>query len=311
MLDAQTVRSMNNETLHRSAVRLAAEERKITQKLLLHLREIEKRRLYLDHKSSSLHDYCTRILKYSESSASRRVNAARLLESVPEVSEKVVDGSVNLSNLSMAQTFIKAEEKRTKRKMSPKQKRDVVANIENVSQDQAFRNLSEALPEADVRTSSTRPLQNDETLIKIVADPEFMKLYERVRELNSHNQDFLEAKSLFKALMNEHLDRHAPERKNSTQSHAAAASPDVTNHRKTYYSNATEKALYERSGGQCEHKDHNGHRCSRRYHLQIDHIVPLARGGTNDISNLQHLCRAHNFDKGCTVRSPVVMYSCG
>ena len=32
-------------------------------------------------------------------------------------------------------------------------------------------------------------------------------------------------------------------------------------------------------------------------HLEVDHIVPVARGGTNDPYNLQTLCRACNQTK--------------
>jgi 5-methylcytosine-specific restriction enzyme A len=32
--------------------------------------------------------------------------------------------------------------------------------------------------------------------------------------------------------------------------------------------------------------------------LHIDHIVPLAKGGTNDLSNLQTLCQGCNSSKG-------------
>ncbi len=38
--------------------------------------------------------------------------------------------------------------------------------------------------------------------------------------------------------------------------------------------------------------------CGRQDNLEVDHIVPVARGGTNDIDNLQILCRRCNASKG-------------
>lgn len=32
--------------------------------------------------------------------------------------------------------------------------------------------------------------------------------------------------------------------------------------------------------------------------LEVDHIIPLAAGGSNEIANLRVLCRAHHMGKG-------------
>ena len=41
--------------------------------------------------------------------------------------------------------------------------------------------------------------------------------------------------------------------------------------------------------------------CGSQHHLQIDHIWPVSRGGTNDPDNLQVLCRSCNASKGASV----------
>jgi 5-methylcytosine-specific restriction endonuclease McrA len=41
---------------------------------------------------------------------------------------------------------------------------------------------------------------------------------------------------------------------------------------------------------------HSG--CDARENLTVDHIVPLSRGGTDELHNLQFMCRGHNAMKG-------------
>ncbi len=38
-------------------------------------------------------------------------------------------------------------------------------------------------------------------------------------------------------------------------------------------------------------------RCGATEYLTADHIIPLSRGGTSDLANLQVLCRSHNAAK--------------
>ena len=56
-------------------------------------------------------------------------------------------------------------------------------------------------------------------------------------------------------------------------------------------------AALSRAGYRCEFVSEDGRRCEARHGLQIDHVKPVARGGTSEISNVQVLCCGHNLRK--------------
>jgi hypothetical protein len=49
------------------------------------------------------------------------------------------------------------------------------------------------------------------------------------------------------------------------------------------------RAIWERARGRCETPG-----CQSRFRLEIDHILPVAHGGGDEIENLRLLCRTHN-----------------
>jgi len=56
----------------------------------------------------------------------------------------------------------------------------------------------------------------------------------------------------------------------------------------------TRKYVFERNNYQCQ----SCHKIDlTAKNLQVDHIIPLAQGGANDLSNLQTLCAKCNREK--------------
>ena len=57
----------------------------------------------------------------------------------------------------------------------------------------------------------------------------------------------------------------------------------------------------DRDGWRCRMLLPDGTRCGRAGRLEVDHVIPLDRGGPPlDLSNLQSLCRPCHFAKSST-----------
>ena len=54
------------------------------------------------------------------------------------------------------------------------------------------------------------------------------------------------------------------------------------------------RLVWERDGGRCTFVSPDGHRCEETGRLEIDHIQPVAMGGSTTPDNLRVLCRTHN-----------------
>jgi len=91
---------------------LSIKENQTTVEILLHLAEVDKRRLYLEHGFSSLFAYCvTGPLKYSEGAAQRRIAAARLVARYPELVELLLRKELSISTLSIVAGIVEDDNK--------------------------------------------------------------------------------------------------------------------------------------------------------------------------------------------------------
>ncbi len=128
---------LTDHQLHLDTKMLVRDERKVSIKILHHLKEIDRRRLYSDIGYGSLFDYVVKELGYSPGSAYRRIQAARLLVDVPEVENKILTGCLNLTQVCDATTFFRENEIR-----EPNRKIEVLRQIENLSKTETSRHFA-------------------------------------------------------------------------------------------------------------------------------------------------------------------------
>ena len=109
-----TVSGLSDRHLVQQLKKLTAVEHQLEVVVIDHLRELDRRRLYLSQGFSSLFDYATRELGYSEAAAWRRIKAMRLCGEVEGARERMRDGSLTLNSAALLQNAFDRQERRRK-----------------------------------------------------------------------------------------------------------------------------------------------------------------------------------------------------
>ena len=81
----KSLKCLSDNSLLNQLNKLVKQEHKLALEILPHLLEVEDRRLHLKYGYSSLYKYCVDSLGFSESTAVRRIRAARCARQFPEV----------------------------------------------------------------------------------------------------------------------------------------------------------------------------------------------------------------------------------
>jgi hypothetical protein len=265
---------MTNRELGFEIGKLALKERQISNEILKLIILGLERRAYLEHGYKSMFDWLVKGFKYSNAAAYRRIQSAKMAKSVPEVAAKLESGEVNLTTLSKAQSAIHIQEKASGRKVDAATKKKIVLKIEKKSAQEAEQVLFDLLPEARSSIHQERKVVIDENTTRHSMNfpNEMCEDLKRAKELLSHKMPNASDAEILAFALKTLLEK--------IQKPTSAAE-------------AKRVKLVE-SG--CTFKDPvSGHVCGARYQVQEDHIIPRARGGTNDPQNLRPLCRQHNL----------------
>ena len=143
----ESLRSISDHDILSQTDRIAAQDRKLTLQLLLHLCEIERRKLHLKHGYSSMFDYCIRHLRFSEPAAARRIRTARCVARFPELRGLLESGEVNLMSVSLISRVLKPENAGT-----------LIARIRGKSKREVEMMVSESEPRTSLPPDRVRPI---------------------------------------------------------------------------------------------------------------------------------------------------------
>jgi hypothetical protein len=293
--------ALSNDELSLRLEKLAHSERKITHLILVHINEIESRRLYAELGYESMFRYLTRHLKYSEDAAYRRLSAARLLKKSPEIAERLEDGRLTLTQLAQVQSAIRHEIKNSPTESKDRAAANIPQILEKIESKSSFETKKTLALEFNlpIETHETVSPQKDESVrLEITLTMEQLKTLETARDLMSHTLPegnwaellTLLAEKQIKKILGKDIDAvDSPSEDSATQGFLAAQ-------KRGHIKVTTKRKLLLTAGYCCEYQNPNsGIKCGSKYQLQVDHIQPIAFGGNNERQNLRVLCRTHNL----------------
>ncbi len=142
--EVKALKGVSNRALLSGIRKLSETERKTVLSILVHLIEIDRRKLYLPLGFSSLYEFCTERLGYSESTAGRRISIARCIRDYPAVYGALSCGKVSMTNLAMIARI-----------MTPENVSDLLCRIEGASKREVELLVSSRRPKSAIRDRVT------------------------------------------------------------------------------------------------------------------------------------------------------------
>jgi hypothetical protein len=275
---------INTDDLLNNFTLLVKTERKITAQVLECLAEIDRRKVYLDRGFSNLHDFLVKEHGYSSGAAVRRVSAARLLQSVPEIKDNIETGSLNLSQLAAVNQALKAHQIGTGERIQNSAKAELLRKVQGKTHRETEVLIKQELGIEAPKIEKTVNHADESVTLTVTFTKDQFEQLQRARDLASHALPYGTWAEVITYLARKEIQRrksNAPLPPKRWPTAAKSIKRQLLNQFDT-----------------CQFKDSlTGQVCGSRVRLQTEHIQPKWAGGSDDPSNLTVLCANHNRHK--------------
>jgi hypothetical protein len=251
------LKHLTDKSLLQEIKRLSSAERELTLKILHHLREIERRKLYCDLGFTSLFDYCVRELGYAEASAHRRIVSARMLNDIPSIENKIESGALTLTNLTSLNQFFREENITDNKK-----KEALLLKIEGLSKRECDLKLMQL---------SEIPVEKKHCLWISDSTMEKVKDYRNLKGTKETSEEII-SETLTNALAELHREKFKLVKIQRKPNVSESRTPSASVKREVYL------------------RDKKCVKCGSVFGLQYDHRKPFSLGGKSTPENIRLLC---------------------
>ena len=291
----------NSDLLSRTQ-NLDQTERKIMHLVLTHILEIMDRRLYAELGFSSMFSMLTKKYGYSEPSALRRIDAAKLLRKVPEVADRLKSGALNLSQVVQLQKCLEVEASKGD-SVSETRTYEILDLLENCNSFETKQVLAQEFKMPLKIQEIVRPQKDESVRIEVTFTKEQFEELKTAKSLLSHiahSGSWAEVISVISKKYNQSKLGKSKSEKNTSVTEVrnlklkteSLSAPIL---KRPYISVSLKRKIFSQAQSCCQYQSPDGYRCGSQFQVQIDHVTPVVWGGKASFENLRLLCRTHNL----------------
>ena len=284
--------SLNFKSLHDKALSLALIYKKTESDLLVILGDIDKSRGYLNLKYKSLFEYCVQGLGLPDGTSYNLITVARKSNEVPELQNAVVKGTLSVSKAKKIASVITKENK--------EHWIGLAQTLPRLALEKEVAKVSpkEATPER------AKYVSEDRLLLNLGVSEKLMTKIQRIQDLESkRRRSNASLEDALDAMSDEYLNRNDPvvkakrgtakqAGKQAAQQFPGTVPPEIPFQRSSLKAQLSHQVNL-RDRDKCQ-QVHNNKICGDSRFTEIHHIVPISRGGRNELTNLKTLCSVHH-----------------
>jgi len=328
------VESLSSSDLRSATQELVRRSHGVEAALLVHLGEIDERKLYLDWAFSSMFAFCVGELGFSEDVACNRIDIARAARRMPVILEALRSGQVHLAGLRLLAPHLTTENQdRVLAEAAGKSKREIEELVARLWPQPPVPTVvrkvpgrPNSLPEASPAFSfgaampvappesppaltfapppAPAPRRDERAVIAPLSEETFKfqftasrachDKFRQAQDLLRHRIPDGDLATIVENALDLLIEQVKKERFATGRKARQAPAEDADASSSRHIPDAIKREVFERDGGRCTFTDEHGRKCAETSALEFDHHDGFARTHLHRADRIRLLCRAHN-----------------